>query len=70
MDPFIGTGSVAVAVAELGGFVMGADIDMRVLRGKQGRTVSTMFAKYNLIEPELIRMDNSSRCSAVSYVFP
>ncbi len=60
-DPFVGTGSVAVAVAELGGVIIGADIDMRVLRGKQGRTVATMFADYKLPVPDLFRMDNSCR---------
>lgn len=62
MDPFAGTGSVAVAVAELGGEVLAADIDLRVLRGKQGRTMTTMFRAYGLGVPEVVRMDNSCRC--------
>mmetsp|Transcript_22265 Transcript_22265/g.56648 ORF Transcript_22265/g.56648 Transcript_22265/m.56648 type:complete len:486 (-) Transcript_22265:551-2008(-) len=43
LDPYVGTGSIAVAAAHHGAHVMGADIDVRVVRmGKtdaQGRTL-------------------------------
>lgn len=33
-DPFVGTGSLVVAAAALGAYVMGSDIDGRMIRGK------------------------------------
>lgn len=33
-DPFVGTGSLVVAAAALGAYVMGSDIDGRMMRGK------------------------------------
>ncbi len=62
-DPFVGTGSVIVAAAALarGCVVFGADIDARVLRGKQGRTMHSNFAQYGLQpHPDALLMDNSS----------
>jgi tRNA G10 N-methylase Trm11 len=38
-DPFAGTGSVALAAAARGAIVFASDIDIKVLRGKQGRTM-------------------------------
>lgn len=32
-EPFVGTGSIVVALAHLGVFCVGSDIDPRVLRG-------------------------------------
>lgn len=32
-DPFVGTGSIAIAMQHFGSIVMGSDIDMRVLKG-------------------------------------
>ena len=32
-DPFVGSGSIALACQSLGGVVMGSDLDQRVLRG-------------------------------------
>lgn len=61
LEPFVGTGSLAIAAAELGAVVLGSDIDIRVLRGKQGRNLFTCFAHYGIGVPELIRADNSMR---------
>lgn len=56
-DPFVGTGSVSVAVASLGGFPVGTEIDARVLRGKLSRNAATNFKQYGLSAPEQVRMD-------------
>jgi tRNA G10 N-methylase Trm11 len=56
-DPFVGTGSVSVAVASLGGFPLGTEIDARVLRGKLSRNAVTNFKQYGLSLPEQVRMD-------------
>lgn len=32
-DPFVGSGSIAIACAHFGGVVFGSDLDQRVLRG-------------------------------------
>lgn len=61
-DPFVGTGSITVAAARLGAHTLGTDIDIRVLRGKMGRSIGTNFTQYGLPRPELIRMDNSLPC--------
>jgi|EP00624_Nannochloropsis_granulata_P000493 tRNA (guanine10-N2)-methyltransferase len=59
-DPFVGTGSILVACTQFGGFCVGTDIDIRVLRGKKdGRNPASNFAQYGLRQPELIRSDNS-----------
>lgn len=34
MDPFVGTGSLLVAAANFGAYVMGTDIDYLMLHGK------------------------------------
>lgn len=36
-DPFVGTGSLLIACAALGAYVMGSDIDGRMIRGKKAR---------------------------------
>jgi len=56
-DPFVGTGSVSVAVASLGGLPVGTEIDARVLRGKLSRSAATNFKQYGLSAPEQVRMD-------------
>ncbi|CAM9211442.1 unnamed protein product, partial [Ectocarpus sp. 6 AP-2014] len=58
-DPFVGTGSILVACAHFGGVCVGTDIDVRVLKGKKGRSVFTNFDKYGLPRPELVRSDNA-----------
>ena len=59
-DPFVGTGSLALAAAELGGVTWGTDIDYRVVvLGKRGRDVRSNFDQRGLKHPELIRCDNS-----------
>ncbi|KAI9794687.1 MAG: NAD-dependent histone deacetylase sir2 [Piccolia ochrophora] len=47
-DPFVGTGSFAVACAHFGGFCLGSDIDGRTIRGSGGRNVLSNFKQYNL----------------------
>jgi tRNA (guanine10-N2)-methyltransferase len=61
LDPFVGTGGIAIPATELGGFVLGGDIDIRVLKGKQGRNLGTCYKEYGLGIPELVRMDNHMR---------
>ncbi|CAM9725349.1 unnamed protein product, partial [Discosporangium mesarthrocarpum] len=58
-DPFVGTGSILVACTHFGAFCMGTDIDVRVLKGKDGKNVYTNFEQYGLAQPELIRSDNA-----------
>lgn len=36
-DPFVGTGSLLIACAAMGSYVMGSDIDGRMIRGKKAR---------------------------------
>lgn len=66
-DPFVGTGSILVAVAHFGSICLGSDIDIRVLNGEmyagQGdrsikRSIFENFLLYGLPIPELIRLDN------------
>lgn len=64
LDPYAGTGSILVAAAQYGARVMGADIDVRVIRGekmsKTGRVANifTNFEQYGLPHPlALVRMD-------------
>lgn len=47
-DPFVGTGSFIVACAHFGAYTLGSDIDGRMLRGKQGRSIATNFQQYDL----------------------
>jgi tRNA (guanine10-N2)-methyltransferase len=69
LEPFVGTGSIAVALSHMQAFVMGIDIDPRVLRGDmyaghdkpsdstEKRDVRANFTFYDLQTPELVRMD-------------
>jgi tRNA (guanine10-N2)-methyltransferase len=59
IDPFVGTGSILVACATFGAFCVGTDIDVRVLRGKQGSNMFSNFAQYGLPAPEVVRCDAS-----------
>eukprot|EP00981_Chlorochromonas_danica_P010919 scaffold3535_cov162-Ochromonas_danica.AAC.5 len=70
-EPFMGTGSIGLALAHFGAFVLGADIDPRVLKGdmyagadqdwvpkgNERRDVRANFEFYGLPIPELVRMD-------------
>ena len=48
-DPFVGSGSLAIACTHLGAQLFGADIDMRVLSGKAvGRPNCTRYKKYDI----------------------
>ncbi|EFJ46403.1 hypothetical protein VOLCADRAFT_62647 [Volvox carteri f. nagariensis] len=61
LDPYAGTGSILVAAAHFGAKVMGADIDIKVLReGKGGErlTIHSNFQQYGLRGPlDLVRLD-------------
>jgi tRNA (guanine10-N2)-methyltransferase len=60
-DPFVGTGSLILAAAALGGTTWGTDIDYRVVvLGKAGANVFTNFADRRLPHPELLRCDSSA----------
>ncbi|KAL6076172.1 tRNA (guanine(10)-N2)-methyltransferase [Balamuthia mandrillaris] len=62
-DPFAGTGSILVPPAYFGAKVMGSDIDPRVLRGKEGRSIFTNFAQYDLKGiVDLVVSDTSRPC--------
>jgi tRNA (guanine10-N2)-methyltransferase len=69
LDPFVGTGSILIAMAHYGAICYGFDIDIRVLRGDmyagkkdalniQKRDIFENFKCYKLSPPELMRMDN------------
>ena len=60
LDPFSGTGSLLVTAAAFGNFTLGAEIDVRVLVGKGGRTLQTNFDFYGMGQAEQVRGDNSS----------
>ena len=59
-DPFVGTGSILLTCALRGGYCMGTDIDLRVLRGRgEDENVYSNFSQYSLGRPELVRSDNA-----------
>nr|CAG4707994.1 unnamed protein product [Naegleria fowleri] len=70
-DPFVGTGSIIVSVAHYGSHVIGSDLDIRVVRGKNFRqkgnvesdaNIQTNFDQYGLTRKaglELLRVDMS-----------
>lgn len=59
-DPFVGTGSILLTCALRGGYCVGTDIDIRVLRGRnENENVFCNFKQYNLGRPELVRSDNA-----------
>jgi len=62
IDPFVGTGSLLVSAAHFGAWVVGADLDMRVLKGL-GKTTNVRdnFLQYGLEHQlgDLIRFDSS-----------
>lgn len=64
-DPFVGTGSIVVAAAYLGCQTCGADIDPRIIRGRDGRDLASNFVQYGLGVPECVLMDNANSCVAV-----
>ncbi|MCJ1479475.1 hypothetical protein MMC13_008161 [Lambiella insularis] len=49
-DPFVGTGSIAIACAHYGAMTMGSDIDGRAVRGKGGKGVGWSLSQYDLGE--------------------
>ncbi|KAJ3018266.1 hypothetical protein HKX48_002997 [Thoreauomyces humboldtii] len=48
LDPFVGTGSFLVTCAHYGSYTLGADIDGRQIRGKDGRDIQSNAEQYNL----------------------
>ena len=75
-DPFVGTGSIALACQHFGSYVIGSDLDMRVLKGYAvgGKTknkiegldkidkfdIYTNFKHYGLPRPDILAMDISA----------
>jgi tRNA (guanine10-N2)-methyltransferase len=52
LDPFCGTGSILVSCARLGAHVIGADLNLSVLRGKMdGVNIESNFDQYSLPRP-------------------
>lgn len=47
-DPFVGTGSFLVAAAFFGATVFGSDINLKVLKGKDGFNMASNFKQYSL----------------------
>ena len=59
-DPFVGTGSILLSCGIRGAYCVGADIDIRVLKGKtETETIWTNFEQFHLPRPEILRTDNS-----------
>jgi len=59
-EPFVGTGSILLTCGLRGGYCVGADIDLRVLRGRSNEeNVLTNFEQYKLERPDLVRSDNA-----------
>jgi len=59
-EPFVGTGSILLTCGLRGGYCVGADIDLRILRGRSDEeNVLTNFEQYKLDRPDLVRSDNA-----------
>ena len=59
-DPFVGTGSILLSCALRGAYCIGADIDVRILKGKsESENIWKNFEQYNLQRPEILRTDNA-----------
>ncbi|GFH59067.1 hypothetical protein CTEN210_15543 [Chaetoceros tenuissimus] len=59
-EPFVGTGSILLTCGLRGGYCVGTDIDIRVLRGRsEDENVYENFKQYNLPRPDLVRSDNA-----------
>eukprot|EP00735_Rhodelphis_limneticus_P011545 TRINITY_DN4658_c0_g1::TRINITY_DN4658_c0_g1_i1::g.19547::m.19547 TRINITY_DN4658_c0_g1::TRINITY_DN4658_c0_g1_i1::g.19547 ORF type:complete len:513 (+),score=88.09,sp/Q5R962/TRM11_PONAB/32.91/4e-80,UPF0020/PF01170.13/2.8e-10,Methyltransf_26/PF13659.1/3.9e-08,N6_N4_Mtase/PF01555.13/1.1,N6_N4_Mtase/PF01555.13/75,N6_Mtase/PF02384.11/0.49 TRINITY_DN4658_c0_g1_i1:175-1539(+) len=58
-DPYVGTGSILVSCAAFGGWTFGADLNILILRGKEGRNIKKNFEQYGMgaRAPDLIRCD-------------
>jgi len=52
-DPFVGTGSFPIACSHFGAMTMGSDIDGRMVRGKDGKDITTNFRQYDLLDKYL-----------------
>lgn len=74
LDPFCGTGGLLIAASHFGAFAVGADIDVRVLKGwgvshcnknlpltdSKDTSIFCNFKEYNLPVPEIIRIDTGA----------
>jgi tRNA (guanine10-N2)-methyltransferase len=59
-DPFVGTGSILLSCALRGAYCIGADIDIRVIKGRSEKeNIWSNFEQFNLRRPEILRTDNS-----------
>jgi tRNA (guanine10-N2)-methyltransferase len=67
LDPFVGTGSILVALSHFKAQCFGTDIDIRVLQGQMyagcgdksvKRDIFENFSAYGLERPELVRIDS------------
>uniref|UniRef100_A0A7S3PME6 tRNA (guanine(10)-N(2))-methyltransferase n=1 Tax=Aplanochytrium stocchinoi TaxID=215587 RepID=A0A7S3PME6_9STRA len=61
LDPFVGTGSLLIPCTYFGSYCYGADIDARILEGKNSKNAFSNFDQYGLQKPDLWRMDFSPR---------
>jgi tRNA (guanine10-N2)-methyltransferase len=67
IDPFVGTGSLLVACSHFGASLIGADIDVRVLKGKGDKDILANYSQYGLPLPlDLVRCDNARNVRARS----
>ena len=49
-DPFVGTGSFPIACSHFGARTIGSDIDGRMVRGRNGKSIKTNFRQYGLLD--------------------
>jgi tRNA (guanine10-N2)-methyltransferase len=60
LDPFVGTGSILLSCALRGAYCIGADIDIRVLKGRSDtENIFSNFDQFQLPRPEIMRTDNA-----------
>lgn len=48
LDPFVGTGSILISCAHFDSYVMGTDLDIRVLKGTNDKNLHSNFKQYGL----------------------
>lgn len=56
-DPFCGTCSILVTATSMGCYCLGADLDLKILRGKKMKSYIDTFKQYKLQYPELAWQD-------------
>jgi tRNA G10 N-methylase Trm11 len=65
VDPFVGTGSLLVACSHFGASLIGADIDVRVLKGKGDKDILANYGQYGS-QRSAARRD-TTRCNALKH---